>query len=806
MLCLAAVCAQGGERSLPAASGGACGFTEDALSSPDAIRHPGMFWKWDGKLTEGRLAAEMDDMAVHAAITPCIHPYPRAFWPGGTSKESWQDPDYMTPGHLDLLERMVRRGAEKGMKFWLYDEGGWPSGSANGEVMKANPKTFALRIVRMGKDGRASIETVPQNPNWAAPYPSLIERGVTEKFIELTHERWKERLGDEFGKSILFAFTDEPQMPSRRENQLPWCTDFAERFREMKGYDVTPHLDDLAAWSNRNERVAEVRIDFWDVASTLFVQRYMQPIRDWCRANGLLSGGHLDNEDDPGIYRNHGHVLRAMRQLDVPGVDTIFRQLFPDSQRTRKPFPKYASSVANQTGGRYVMSESFAIYGPGTTPDEFRWLVDYQLVRGVNLFVLSSYNPRAVGQAMIGTSGIFGPANPHWRFMKPFMQRIARCCEMLSRGRPCIDTAVLYDVRGIWAGGEEERRTIARHLGVSAALLSRQSDFDFIDDDQIAAAPEPAGGKLRIGKMEYSTVVLPTSRRMIPAAKEKLARFAAAGGRVVEGDDFAAVPRTLRVTRADGGDAPDIRVMKRFDGVRTLYFVVNESRRPVSVRMAFAEKGGVTRADPEECRFYPVERAADGTVRWDFRGCDSEMFIVMEGGDTRAAAKRGGESCGTFGGWEIAPLKKWEIGEREYRIVETPDAAWTPVQLGDWRKTLGETFCGLARYRTTLRAERGGAAEIDFGYVRGGCVLSVNGKALAERFTGPYRWRVELRKGENAIELTVSSSLVNLVKDGRLRDEIYAKYPPVSFFEKFYRRFNRMGNESGLFGPVVVSW
>ena len=87
-----------------------------------------------------------------------------------------------------------------------------------------------------------------------------------------------------------------------------------------------------------------------------------------------------------------------------------------------------------------------------------------------------------------------------------------------------------------------------------------------------------------------------------------------------------------------------------------------------------------------------------------------------------------------------------------------------------------------------------------------GCVLSVNGKALAERFTGPYRWRVELLKGENAIELTVSSSLVNLVKDGRLRDEIYAKYPPVSFFEKFYRRFNRMGNESGLFGPVVVSW
>ena len=108
LLCLGAACAQW--RCLSAAvPESARGFTEDALSSPDAIRHPGLFWKWDGKLTESRLAAEMDDMAAHAAITPCIHPYPRAFWPGGTSKESWQDPDYMTPGHLDLLEKMVRR-------------------------------------------------------------------------------------------------------------------------------------------------------------------------------------------------------------------------------------------------------------------------------------------------------------------------------------------------------------------------------------------------------------------------------------------------------------------------------------------------------------------------------------------------------------------------------------------------------------------------------------------------------------------------------------------------------------------------
>ena len=57
------------------------GFTKDAFENPAAIRFPGLFWKWDGKLTADRLEREMDDMEAHGLLTPCIHPYPKAFWP-----------------------------------------------------------------------------------------------------------------------------------------------------------------------------------------------------------------------------------------------------------------------------------------------------------------------------------------------------------------------------------------------------------------------------------------------------------------------------------------------------------------------------------------------------------------------------------------------------------------------------------------------------------------------------------------------------------------------------------------------------
>ena len=88
-----------------------------------------------------------------------------------------------------------------------------------------------------------------------------------------------------------------------------------------------------------------------------FVERYLLPIRDWCRSRGVLSGGHLNGEDVPEKTAEYGHgsVLRSLRAMDVPGVDTIWRQLFPSvagMPAVTPPFPRYASSAMHQNGGR----------------------------------------------------------------------------------------------------------------------------------------------------------------------------------------------------------------------------------------------------------------------------------------------------------------------------------------------------------------------------------------------------------------------------------------------------------------------
>ena len=61
--------------------------------------------------------------------------------------------------------------------------------------------------------------------------------------------------------------------------------------------------------------------------------RFMDKIRRWDEQNGLLSSGHLNGEDIPEYSSRYGFgaLLRALRAMDVPVVDVIWRQLFPET-------------------------------------------------------------------------------------------------------------------------------------------------------------------------------------------------------------------------------------------------------------------------------------------------------------------------------------------------------------------------------------------------------------------------------------------------------------------------------------------
>ena len=768
----------------------------------DAVFSPAYFWMWNGRLVAKELCSQLEDMHAHGLRNVCIHPFPKGF-------RDWfpteMEPDYLTDCYLDVFAKVVRRAGELGMHAYLYDEGGWPSGGACGRVVASDPEgRFTPREIVRGKDGGLSVakRTFPKG---RAAFPSLIERGTTQRFLGLTHEAYAKWLGDALGSTVRIAFTDEPDMPYGTVGpRFAWTADFADEFSRRKGYDIMQHVPSLLADKSRtNSALAQVRIDVMDVKADMFVERYLAPVRDWCRAHGTMSGGHLNNEDDPerALDRSHGSLLRSLRAMDVPGVDVIWRQLFPadgDIPAKVNPFPRYAASAMRQNGGRFALSESFGIFGDSVSPAQMKWIVDYQMVRGINLFVFGYLAQSNAKHWMTLFEPHAGPATPYWDFQPHFFRYIERTSRFLSQGRPGTEIVVLLNTRAFWAGANEAEAAAKAHYAVAHELDAMNCDYDFAEDRDLASAEITSGGNLRIGAMEYKAVVLPSEEWMLAGAKEKVVKFAEAGGIVARGLDLGRVPRTLDVK---GTGARALRVMKRIDGARRIWCVMNEDMDERLAEISFPRGGAVVRYDSERDAFESV--SDNGMVRRKFRGGETAIYVTGDLPSAAAAMRYEGRKMTIDSGWTLRALVSHVAGTTDFEVRQCVGEA-RPVALGDWRRVLGETFSGKAVYRVEFDSDIEGNALLDLGEVKWCASARLNGVDLGARFFGPFRWPVSLKKGRNALEVTVANLLANQVGDDATRDRILNEFKPNGQYDNYQRPFDKLNHESGLFGPVTV--
>ena len=114
-----------------------------AFAEPPCEFWPGYFWFWNDDLSPDLLRAQLQDMSDRGARSVCPHPLPAAF----SSELGHMQPDYLSQDYLERHRHMVEEAARLGMNVWLYDEGGWPSGSACGKVV-ASDETLAAQVVR----------------------------------------------------------------------------------------------------------------------------------------------------------------------------------------------------------------------------------------------------------------------------------------------------------------------------------------------------------------------------------------------------------------------------------------------------------------------------------------------------------------------------------------------------------------------------------------------------------------------------------------------------------------------------------
>jgi hypothetical protein len=493
----------------------------------------------------------------------------------------------------------VEEAKQRNMRVWIVDDAGYPSGFAGGKFTQEKPElrmqTLALaKKIPVAAGGTLSQPVTPETVavlavnadgtsqpvpitngaiNWTAPTGAwtvlIIEHqfqtsptrsetnpdpkhpkdssqsledymnpAATLQYLTFTHEQYKKYVGDEFGKTIMGFRGDEPDYTIG--NSLPWTPAFFDRFQEIKGYDVRPYVASFFAPTMTDEQ-KRVKADYWDVFSLMFAAAFFKQQSDWCAANGIAYQVHINHEEmELELTRSEGDFFRDMRYVEVPGIDAIWHQIWMD---TISDFPRLASSASHLYGKPRAFTETFAAYRPQPNVDQARYILNEEMVRGVNQIEVM-YFP-ASSSSFPPQSGLMSQPG-----FADLMQYVRRLSYLMSVGRPAASVALYIPSSSLWLNDVAADRAF---VSTERLLSEHQIDFDDVDENALASELTPGQGTLEtMSGNIYRTIILPGENLLSQAALDRLKAFAAGGGHVVFLDHTPTMisGRTIRDARA----------------------------------------------------------------------------------------------------------------------------------------------------------------------------------------------------------------------------------------------------------------
>lgn len=538
-----------------------------------------LWWGWDGPMTKEVIMNDLDkikSMGFKGVMIEAGY--------GMTEK-------YLSPAWFELVKFAVEQARIRGMRVWIEDEGKYPSGFAGGkfsaerpdlrmqglvvseridakgaEVIsrELTPETLSAVAVNSDDNSIKIIDIHSGKLNWLVPagnwkiiltghqFKTANTRSVnnptggkdtsaslcdylnpkaTLQFIAWTHEQYKKYFGDEFGKTFMGIMGDEPDFA-----YTPWTPKILEEFKNRKGYDVQPYLA-LLFVPHPNDEAMRIKADYWDVWSSMFSENFFKVQADWCKENKIDYIVHLNHEEiAPALVKSEGDYFKDMRYVGVPGVDAIWSQIWMDHEAD---YPKLASSAAHIFGKPRAFTESFAAYTYKPTVAQAKWVLDYELVRGINslqiMFMSSSANSSISKPLKDSTSLSVAQQRRSSFFMTdsfpPVAKYFNRATYLLSIGRPAAQIAVYYPTSSMWLGDNDANTSC---LAIVQKLIESQRDFDFVDEQALSSVLTiEKGGLKNLSGQTYSTVIIPSISVISTLALEKLKAFTKSGGKVI---------------------------------------------------------------------------------------------------------------------------------------------------------------------------------------------------------------------------------------------------------------------------------
>lgn len=805
-------------------------FDINSFISPDVCYAPVYVWVWNDICTHEIIdvqISEMQDLGIRAFY---ILPEPKEFRPD--SMPTNLTPDYLSAEYFELCAYAVKKGKSLGMNCWIYDEGGWPSGSACGRVLKDHPEYKQQIFKTYERPFSAGDIYRKSTPNTLAAflgnneiieedyifpvdtlvteyvtekedcdYPDLLNKNATEYFIELTHEKYASAFKGLLGKIVTAVFTDEPKAPSKAFNK-----ELAERYEAEYGESIIPYLPLIAQKMSPTEENIHILHRWYDLCSRMFCDNFLLTCKKWANENGIAFTGHLDKDHDPlGCINGGGNfnLMRALRCFDIPGVDVIWRQIYPLKKIINKNdfngyngfFPRFASSVASQNGSKLAMSEIFGVAGPGLTYDMMRYTVGYQTVRGINIFNPFNFPLGRNGALLAQELPVFTGNQVYYRYLNQFNTYMERLSYVSTLGDRVCETGLYYPVSDFQGGLKSEE--IAQDFDkLGRALEDMTVDFDIVDDDVIQLAEGTETGCICIGNAKYSHIIIPEKAYIPRKTRKVLNAFVNGGGKVSH--TLSDLKTVIKV------EGTGLRALHRKTEKEEIFFLFRESGENGDYKVHLPTLNGYL-LDLMNGKLLHFE-TKNGILNLTLAIGETAVVLLTDETLNAENKKFFCERSDIKG--ELLFRKETELicNENGFDNIEHSEKT-VPVRLGDWKNLIGSDYSGSCIYETvfTLSPPKiGKEGEIDLGDVHFTAQVYLNGKLLGTALMPPYRFRIPVGvlAEKNKLKIVVTNTSANWYTHtdyfNKWNIEELSQYFNV---EKEYAKDSVSG---GVFGPIVL--
>lgn len=674
----------------------------DLFRTPTSEYRATPFWAWNNRLNAPQLERQIE--VFKGMGFGGFHMHPR----------TGMDTEYLSDEYMDAVKACVEKARSESMLAWLYDEDRWPSGAAGGLVTKdhryrarhlvfttsirpgaplaafdvvlVEGRLESYRRLAEGEAGSSTATTWRAYPETSAEstwhnnqtYVDTLSPAAIRRFVQVTHERYLEVVGADFGGVVPAIFTDEPQFTSKSSLRhaedtgdlvIPWTGDLADTFAAAYGSRIEDRLPELF-WELPDGAPSLARYRFHDHVCERFSEAFADTIGCWCDSHGIALTGHMMEEPTLGSQtRCLGEAMRSYRGFQLPGID----MLCDGHEYTTA---KQAQSAARQYGRPGVLSELY-----GVTNWDFDFLGhkaqgDWQAALGVTVRVPHLSLVSMAGEAKRDYPASISYQSP-WYAEYPLVEdHFARLNTALARGKPVVRIAVIHPIESYWLcfgpldqTGAERAEREAAFQNVTEWLLFGMVDFDFVCESLLPSqCREQTGDRFKVGEMAYDAVVVPSMRTIRATTLDRLEAFAVAGGCVIfAGEipslvDAEASPRpaelagkctSISLTRtallsavepfrevaanlADGTPADSLLHQIRQDGEVRHIFICNtdkkRSRRNVQLR--FGGEWALTELDTATGEQRPLNASyATGStlLTWDFPAHGTLLLTMQPG-------------------------------------------------------------------------------------------------------------------------------------------------------------------------------